>query len=453
MANAIDGIGTINVAGLVNSLMSVEGGQQKLLQTKQTTEQTALTALQSLNTQTLAIRTAAESIIGSVIAPRAWNNTTASSSSSSVAASSVATAQTGELSFDVTSVAATHRVLMGQTVPAAQTLANGTVTFTAVDGSVSSVDLSKASTIADVVSAINASGIKGVSAVAVQVSPGLFRLGLNATSSGAAGAFTVSGLDPALGDPTVVSTGQDATLKIGPNATDVVTSPTNTFTDVSPGLTFTVSKPETGVTVSVGRNTQGMTAQVKALVDAVNTTLSTIGTQTSYDATNKSAGPLLGDLLPVRLSGALDTATLGGGSLASYGIQLDRTGQLVFDSATFQQKLASDPAATTLAIAAFAGRVGSVARSATEYGTGWITSAITNRQSRITDLGKSISDWDTRLAAQKAALTTQFAALNAQLTTMNSQMAWLSSQLGTSSSSSNSNGSGVSTSNTAGSSG
>ncbi len=452
MANAIDGIGTINVAQLVSSLMSVEGGQQKLLQTKQTKEQTALTALQSLNTQTLAIRTAAESVIGSVISPRAWNNTTASSSTASVAASSVATAQSGELSFDVTSVAATHRVLVGAPVPSAQTLSNGTVTFTSVDGSVSSVDLSSASTITDVVAAINAAGISGVNAMAVQVSPGLFRLGLNANKSGAAGAFTVSGLESSLGATTVVSTGKDASIKIGPADADVVTSPTNTFIDVSPGLTFTVSKPETGVTVSVGRDTAGMTKQVQSIVDAVNATLGTISAKTTYNASTKSGGPLLGDQLPVRLSGALATATLGGGTLAQYGIQLDRTGQLVFDSATFQGSLASDPAGTSKAIADFATRVGSVAKSATEYGTGWITTAISNRQSRITDLGKTISDWDSRLAAQKSALTTQFASLNAQLTKMNNQASWLSSQLG-STSSSKSSGSGVSTSNTASSSG
>lgn len=453
MANAIDGIGTINVAQLVNSLMSVEGGQQKLLQTKQTKEQTALTALQSLNTQTLAIRTAAETIVGSVLSPRAWSSTTASSSSATVAASTVASAQAGELSFDVLQTAATHRVLVGAPVPSAQTLSNGTVTFTAADGSVSSVDLSNASTITDVVAAINAAGITGVSAIAVQVSPGLFRLGLNATTSGASGAFTVSGLEGSLGTPTVVSTGQDARIKIGPADTDVVTSPSNTFTDVMPGLTFTVSKPEAGVTVSVGRDTAGMTAQVKSVVDAMNSALTTITKQTAYNPTNKSGGPLLGDLLPVRLSGALSTATLGGGTLAKYGIQLDRTGQLVFDSATFQSALASDPTGTSKAIADFATRVGKVARDATQFGTGWITSAITNRQSRITDLGKTISDWDTRLANQRSALTTQFASLNAQLTKMNNQAAWLSSQLGTSSGSSSSSGSGVSTSNTASSSG
>ncbi|MGD9957336.1 MAG: flagellar filament capping protein FliD [Candidatus Nanopelagicales bacterium] len=452
MANAIDGIGTINVAQLVNSLMSVEGGQQKLLQTKQSKEQTALSALQTLNTQTLAIRTAAESIVGSVISPTAWNNTTATSSSSTVAATSVATAQTGDLSFDVLQTAATHRVLVGAGVPSGQTLTNGTVTFTAADGSVSSVDLSGASTITDVVATINGAGISGFSAIAVQVSPGVFRLGLNATKSGADGAFTVSGLEGSLGATTVVSTGQDAKIKIGPNDADVVTSATNTFSDVMPGLTFSVSKPETGVVVSVGRNTAGMTTQVQSIVDAMNTALSGMKAQTAYNATTKTGGPLLGDLLPVRLAGELSTATLGGSTMAKYGIQLDRTGKLVFDSATFQSSLASDPAGTSKAIADFATRVGKVARDATQYGTGWITSAITNRQNRITELGKTISDWDTRLANQRAALTTQFASLNAQLTTMNNQAAWLSSQLASTSSRS-STGSGVSTSNTASSSG
>ena len=52
-----------------------------------------------------------------------------------------------------------------------------------------------------------------------------------------------------------------------------------------------------------------------------------------------------------------------------------------------------------------------------------------DRQTTITNLGRSITDWDGRLTRKKAQLTSQFSALNTQLTKMNDQATWLSSQL------------------------
>jgi flagellar hook-associated protein 2 len=430
MANAIDGLGTINVSQLVTQLMSVEGGQQRLLTTKQSGEKSALTALQALNTQMLAIKSASESIIGSVLAPQAWSNQTVSSSSATVAATATSAASTGQLTFDVTSVAATHRVLLGGAVSSTQPLANGPLTVTRADGTTATIDLSTATTISELAAAINAPGsLLGIRAVAVQVGDNSYRLSLAATRSGASGAFTFSGLDPALGSGAVVSQGTDATIKIGPADTDIVRSATNTFTGVVPGVSFTVSKPETGVTLDVGRNTSAMTGQVKSVVDSVNTLLGTISSKSSYDATTKTGGPLLGERLPTQLSSAISQATLGGGSLADYGIQLDRYGKLQFDSTVFQQKLAADPTGTNAAITAFATRIGQVARDATTYGSGSLSTAIQNRQTTITNLGRSITDWDGRLARKKAQLTSQFSALNTQLSKMNDQATWLSSQL------------------------
>lgn len=430
MANAIDGLGTINVTQLVSQLMSVEGGQQKLLTTKQTGAKSALTALQAINTQMLAVKTAAESVVGSVLAPQPWSNQTVTSSSTTVAATATSAATTGDFTFDVTGVAATHRVLLGGAVSSTQSLANGPLTVTKADGSTATIDLSSATTISEVVSAINAPGtIVGIRAVAVQVGTDSYRLSLSATGSGADAAFSVAGLDPALGSAAVVSQGADATIKIGPADTDVVRSATNTFTGVLSGVSFTVSKPETGVSLSVGRNSSAMTTQVKSIVDSVNTLLGTIASKSSYDVATKTGGPLLGELLPTQLASSLSTATLGGGSLADYGIQLDRYGKLQFDSTVFAQKLASDPTGTSAAITGFATRVGVVARDATTYGTGSLSTAITNRQTTITNLGRSITDWDGRLTRKKAQLTSQFSALNTQLTKMNDQATWLSSQL------------------------
>jgi flagellar hook-associated protein 2 len=443
MANAIDGIGTINVGTLVSQLMSVEGNSQTLLKSKQSAEQTKLTALQTLNTQVLAIRTAAEQIVGSVYAPKTtWDTQSASSSSATVAATASDSAQTGSMTFDVVSTAATHRTLFSGVVSSTQALTNGPVTFTKADGTSSSIDLSSATTMSELVSAINASGGLGVKAIAVKISDDAYRLSLTAAESGAGAAFTVSGLDAALGTAAVTTAGADATIKIGSADTDVVSSKTNTFADVMPGVTFTVSKPETGVTVSVGRDTSSMSRQVQSLVGALNTALGTISSKSTYDATAKSGGPFLGEGVTRTLSSSLANGVLGGGSLADYGIQLDRYGKVTFDSTAFAAKAASDPDGTVAAITGLATRVGTVAKQATDYGTGSLTNAISNRQSTIKNLGTSISAWDDRLARMKATLTAQFSSLNTQLTKLNNQASWLSGQLSSLSTTSSSKSSG-----------
>ena len=443
MANAIDGIGTINVGTLVSQLMSVEGNSQTLLKNKQSAEQTRLTALQTLNTQVLAIRTAAEKIVGSLYSPKTtWDTQTASSSSSTVAATASASAQTGTMTFDVLSTAATHRTLLSGAVSSAQALTNGPVTFTRADGTTSTIDLSAATTMSELVSTINASAPLGVKAIAVKISDDAYRLSLSASESGSGAAFTVAGLDPALGTSAVATQGADAVIKIGSADTDVVSSSTNTFTDVLPGLTFTVTKPETGVTVSVGRDTSTMTSQVQSLVGALNTALGTITSKSTYDTTTKAGGPFLGESVTRALSSDLANGVLGNGTLADFGIQLDRYGKVAFDSAAFSKKAAADPDATVAAMTALATRVGTVAKKATDYGTGSLTTAISSRQSTVKSLTSSISEWDDRLARKKAALTAQFSALNTQLSKLNDQASWLSGQLGSLSSSSSSKSSG-----------
>lgn len=431
MANAIDGVGTINVSTLVSSLMSVEGGQQTLLTNQRTTEQTRLTALQSLNTQVAAIRTAAESIIGSALAPRSWVNRSATSSSSTVAASVASTAPSdGSLTFDVISTAATHRVMLGSAVSASDTVGGGSLVITRADGTSTSLDLSGASTLTDVVNAINASSSAGVRASAIQVAPGSYRLSLAAAESGAAGAFTVTGLETTLGAATTTTQGTDAVLRIGAAETDTVRSSTNTFADLLPGLSVTVSKPEQGVTVSVGRDVTAMVGQVQTLVNAMNKALGTVDAQSTWDATTKKGGPLLGEASASRVADALTGSLLADvRALSPLGLGIDRNGSLTFDATKLTAALRSTPDATAAAITSFATRAGVTAKDATQTVGGWLTGAVKNRQARITTLSTRITDWDTRLAARKTELTRIYSKLNTELTTMNDQKSWLTSQI------------------------
>ncbi len=437
MPNAIDGLGSINVTQLVTSLMSVEGTQQKLLQAQQTKQQSTLSALQTLNTNVFAVQNAAEKMITSVIYPRPWAVNTATSSSTSVSATAASTATAGSYNLDVLSVATAHKELYGTAVSTTANVGGGTLTFTQ-NGAAKTLDLTSATTLGDVITAINKDTTLGVKASAVKVGTDSYRLQLSGTSAGAASQFTVSGLSNAFGTASVIATGADSVVKFGPGANDTATSTTNTFNDLFTGMSFTVTKPETGVVVSVGRDTSTMAGQVTNLVSAVNTALSSISGQSKYDAATRTSGPLLGESLPTKIADSF-TSTLfssTGASLATYGVGLDAKGALTFDSAKFTTAMTSDPAGATAALQGLATRLGTFARQVTNLASGSLTGAIRGRQSMIADLGTQITSWDARLAAKKKQLTAQYNAVNTQISNMANQATFLTSQLSSLSSSS-----------------
>ena len=429
MANAIDGIGTINVSQLVSQLMSVEGNTQTLLSRQQSKQQSALSSLQTLNSNVAAIKTAAEAMITSVLAPRTWSVNNVTSSSTAVSGTATATATPGSYSVDVLSVATAHKVLFGTPVSSSANVGGGSLTFS-VNGTDTSVDLSGATTLSDVASRINATSGLGIKASLLQVGTDSYRLQLAATSAGAAGSFTVTGASAALGDPAVIAAGANTAVRFGPGAGDIATSTTTTVANLFPGLSFTVTKPESGVVLTVGQDTAKMSSQVGALVGAVNTALATIRTSTAYNATTKTGGPLLGETLPSAMGDNLTSSlfAVSGKSLAGLGISVDRTGNLVFDSSKLVAALSADPTGTAASIQTFSARLGAVAHNATKYAGGTLTTAISSRQKTISSLSKQIGEWDTRLAAKKATLTKQYSAVNTQLSQMSSQASWLSGQ-------------------------
>jgi flagellar hook-associated protein 2 len=429
VANAVSGVGQIDVATLVNQLMTAEGNTQKLLQTQQSKAQSTLSAFQSMNTNVKAVQTAAETMISSVLSPKAWAVNSVTSSSTSVSGTATATATTVSYSFDVLSVATAHKELYTTAVGSADPVGGGTMTITQGGTSVP-VDLSAATTLSDVVAAINKTSGLGVKASAVQVGPGSYRLQLAATAAGAASQFSVSGMPAALGTPSVIATGVDTQVKFGPGATDIATSTTNTVSNLFNGMSFTVTKPETGVVLTVGQDTTTMSTQVSTLVSAVNKALAGITAGSAYNATTKSGGPLLGEQLPSSIADKLTSAlyATSGASLSALGISLNSTGSLVFDSTKFTTAMGADAAGTISAIQAFATRLGTTAKAASDYAKGSITTAVQTRQSLVSSLGKQISAWDTKLSAKQAQLTKQYSNLNTQLSQMASQASWLSGQ-------------------------
>ncbi len=76
-----------------------------------------------------------------------------------------------------------------------------------------------------------------------------------------------------------------------------------------------------------------------------------------------------------------------------------------------------------------AARLDAAASDAIDFGTGSITTAISGRQSRISQIDNQISNWDVRLAAREATMRRQFAAMETALGNLRNQSNWLAGQL------------------------
>jgi flagellar hook-associated protein 2 len=435
MANAsISGLASgLDTASIVNQLMQLEAVGQSRLKSRLSTEKSALTIFQGLNTKLLALNTAAKDLTKATT----WQAYAATSSSDKVTATTTATASPSSVSFTVGAVAKAHSHSFNTTAALTDVVTTGStqVRLDFLDGNTLDVETTDG-TLSGLVSAINGANA-GVHASTVKLDDGTYRLSVTSTTTGAASDFTLKNLDGSdiLGG-TAVTAGQDAAITVG---VDTLHSATNTFAGVLPGVDVTLAASATigeNVTVTVAQDTTALGDKIKAMVDSVNELLTEIDKYSAYDATTKKQGILGTDsgLRTVR-SALVNTVFPGGtASMSAYGVQLDKYGKLTFDEDKFDASYAADPVATKAAFASdaatgFAHRVAAAADGASDATNGTITLAITGRNSGIKRLEDQIDSWDVRLSLRRQALERQFTALETALGQMQSQSSWLSSQI------------------------
>jgi len=424
---SVDGlISGLNTTSLISSLMQLEAAPQNALKSSLAGENTAITALQSINTSLASVKTAATALTTNT----GWQGLSATSSNSSVTVTSSSSAVTGQVTFDVLSTAASHVLASDPVTGLTATVASSAGLDITSGTTTTHIDLAD-TTLDGTVSAINAHPESGVTAQAVQVSSGVYRLQLTSTTSGAASAFTVSGLSLATG---VVAQGADASVSVGTGAGKyTITSNTNTFNGVVPGVSFTVSALATGVSIATTRNPTAIASTIQSLVAAANAAKDAIAKQTAVASGGTSAGPLTSDTtvrdIDTKLSGLGTTALTGGSSLAAFGVQLDSSGKYVFDQTKFLAAYQADPAKAQAGITELANRFVTATTAATDPTTGTIAQEISGRNTQIRDLNTHIADWDIRLAAKQASLQARFSAMEVALGTLKSQSSWLTTQL------------------------
>jgi flagellar capping protein FliD len=447
---SVDGlVSGLDTTSLINQLMTAESQPQTALKNKASAAQADAAAYRAVNTRFDALRTAAAALTTDA----AWQSTKATSSSPTVTATASATAAAGSVTFAVTELAATHAVYSSGTWPSTTTVLDAvnpvSITIADSDGDspATTITVPAGKTLAEAVAAINASSTSGASAFAVNTGSG-FRLQLTSKTSGADGAFTVSG-DIGVN---ALTTGTDATLTVGGAGGYSVTSPTNTFTDLMPGTSFTVSEKGATSTVSVTGDPDAIAAKVQNMVDAANGLLKAIS---SYTDTGSSSAVLKGDStlrgLADQVLSVISTG-ISGVAGATYGIQLTKSGGFVFDKVAFTAALKSDPAGTkdvfakktvtsvgidgvagttddVTAPVGFAASFEKLAKGASDSTTGTLTLIADSSDASARDLEDRVDEWDRRLAIRKDTLTRQFTAMETALSTLKNQGSWLSSQI------------------------
>lgn len=408
--------GSIDTTSLIASLMQAQALPQTALKNQLAVQQAQTTAYQAINTKIAALLTAGQALTD----PGTWTATTASSSNSSVVATSTGTASVGTSSFSVTALAQPQITTVladgsGNVVsdPAAGITLGGR-----------SVSLTSGSA-ADVAAAINAANV-GVRANVIQADSGQL-LQLTSTTNGAAASFTTTGFQSAAN---TVSTAQDAQITVGdPSAGGyTVSSSSNTFTGVIPGVTFSVSGLASNVSVTVTQDQQSISDKVKALVAAANAATAEIGNDSTQGAILQGSTDV--QMLSQSILSSVSHGTSTGGSLSTYGIDMDKNGVMSFAPDTFAAAYNADPAGTKAAISgSFAAALNTTAFNATDPTSGALTTAISSGQTFATTLNSQINAWNDRLTTIQSGLQAKFTAMQTALASLQSQQSYLTSML------------------------
>ena len=442
--SSIDGlISGLNTTELIEQLMQAERVPQLRLETKKSGVDKDVAAYQSINSKIASL----ESAVSALSEAADWGVFSATSSdTTAVTAEAGSSALAGSLSFKVTKLAQAHALRSSWTATSlSDVVAGGTIQITKGTGTPQNVDVGTNASLSTVVSAINQADI-GVTAAAVQVASGQYRLQLTSSTTGADSTLSLSGgFNPGYDTFVTLAAAQDAELTVGDplNGGYTVTSASNDVTGVLPGVTFhLLDTTTTNVTVNVTPDSSALADKVSRVVDTLNAALSEIKTLSSYDTATKKAGTLLGDSVTRRLQSQLAdavTAAVTGSSLGSAGlagITLQRDGTFGFDRTKFTDAYASDPTAVRKLFTnnegdgdGVAERLLAVADGATDIVSGSLTVAINGNKTLSKSIDDQIAKWEERLADKELALRRQFTTLETALSELRNQGSWLTSQL------------------------
>ncbi len=319
------------------------------------------------------------------------------------------------------------------------------------DGVINGQPIIEITTLDDLVNEINSSGFN-VSATVINdgSSTNPFRLNLQATVAGSAGAFLFDDGGLGFGTSTLVEA-QDAVAFFGssnPATAVAIKSTSNTLETAIPGATIDLlSTSDSPVRVTINRDDSAIISAVSRFVERFNDVASTLDQVDSYNAETEERGLLLGDATVARVRSSLfrivnnrNTDLTGAFStLAQIGVTIGSGAQLRFDETKFRNALATDPDAVeqlftfkqtetdedtneiTTVAAGIGVRIDELLDRLTDSSSGVL-------QARLDSIGDQIQLGERRIEQLDALLESKRARLEAQFVAMETALAQLQNQ-------------------------
>jgi flagellar hook-associated protein 2 len=464
------GIGSgLNISAIVTALTTAQGAaQNNALASRQTTLNAQVSAYGTFSSALSTL----QATLTTLETPSQLAGFTATVADNTVAtASAGSSAVAGQYSLQVQNLASAATLNSQPVASASSIIGTGTLTI-AVGGSSTAITIdSTDNTLSGIAAAINgAANNPGVSASIVTTTAGA-RLVLSGTTTGAANAITVTqsggdgGLaslvyDPAHGNTKLTQTqaAQDANFSINGFA---ATSSSNVVSSVISGVTLNLIKPtaaNTPTTVTIGADTKAAQTSIGTFVTALNGVLTSIQSLTSYDASTKTAGPLLGNATLESFKNQLENilnqtnASSAGGatSLTALGITANTQGTYSTNTTTLGNALSAN-------LTSVGNLLGGTKGIATQLNTlitgytqpgGLLDTINKGLQSSLTDVATQQTALNARLATYSATLTKEYNAMDTAVALLKQTQTYLTAQFNpntsTGSSSSSSSNSGLS---------
>lgn len=380
------GVGSnLDVAGLVDKLMSIERAPLAVLDKKEAATQVKISAFGTFRSSLATFQGTLQALAD----PSNFSVSRGSIEDATVASlTTTSNATPGSYSFEVTSLAKPQKLVSGVFASVTDTVGIGSLTiqYGSYDNTAGannwtlngaratqSVQIDAAhSSVQGVRDAINAANI-GVTANIVNDGTG-FRLVVSSKDTGSVNGLKISvggdgsgdtdltGLSQLAYDPTLTAgTGKNMTQIMAAEDAKMmvdglaVTKSSNTITDVISGATINLLKTNTGsptkLNITADANTVYTT--VDSFVKAYNELNKTITDLTKYNAATTTSSPLQGDAairsvaadIREGLTSLVKGAVGNFKALPQIGIAFDRTGNLVVDKAKLTAAMKSDPTA------------------------------------------------------------------------------------------------------------
>lgn len=227
-----------------------------------------------------------------------------------------------------------------------------------------------------------------------------------------------------------------------------MTRTTNSITDITTGMTVNLLKDGGSSNIAITQDRSKIADNMTGMVNSYNTLVKQLDEMTGYDATAGKVGIFNGDntIKNIRreITRMLTSVNSSGYALPDYGISLDKSGSMSFNSAMFTTKMDADPEGTekffsTTSTVSSAGvastsdgiftALNTLLNSYTSTSSGTLFRLTQANKDAGTNLASDRTKANALLTARYETMSAKFAAYDSMIAKLNSQFSALKQQI------------------------